>query len=89
MKIGKNSDLIDRCGIARVWALPVSHWANAPCAIHDREYLLNESGDQNKSRKQVDREFLRNMLSTAKGVKQKATAYLFYTVARVGGHFYW
>lgn len=89
MKIGKNSDVKDQCGIARVWALPDKHWATSACAIHDAEYLLNESHSQNKTRKQVDREFLNNMLDGAGTLKRKATAYALYCIARIGGYFYW
>lgn len=90
MSIGKNSDTnFEGCGISKIWALPSTHWATSACQVHDAEYLLNEWRTQNKTRKQVDREFLASMLEHASSARRKATAYFLYAVARVGGAFYW
>lgn len=42
------------------------------CAIHDIEYKKKEAGTQTKTRKQVDDEFLANMMAVVR--KQKSIA---------------
>jgi len=83
------SDPEDICGISKWWGLPNSPFSS-DCAAHDIEHLKQEAGTQTKSRKQVDREFLANMLKTAGNSRTlKLRAYLFYGVVRTFGWIYW
>ncbi len=83
----------DRCG-AGFLRLPKRHPLTRACKVHDIEYLMARDGNQLKSRKQIDEEFLYNMeyiADTEYGCYWRlvmlAQARIFYWTVRVVGKF--
>jgi len=79
------------CGISWLWILPKDHPFIDSCSIHDKQYDMRISGENNDlSSYSVDRAFLASMLSKAgDSLKLRAQAYLFYGLARTWGKFRW
>jgi len=84
----------DKCG-AYIFATKSDSVFTPACRIHDLEYVKNETGEQNKTRLQIDKEFLQNLLVIANehsGVRKTylvTRAYMYYGLVRVFGGLVW
>jgi hypothetical protein len=83
----------DRCG-AGFLRLPKRHSLTPACKIHDIEYMMARDGNQIKTRRTIDLEFLDNMLFIADTEYPRYTrwfgfaqSYIFYGLVRVVGKF--
>lgn len=82
-------DECEGCGIGYLGLIEtVSPFVTA-CKIHDLEFSLKEQGKQSKTRAQVDRQFLENMLRVATTFRLRALAYVYYGLARTLGGLFW
>lgn len=80
-------DLIERCGV-RVLSLPTSHPLNDACSIHDKKYS-NKVYQLFHTRKQADRELLRDLQLVAGKSWHQILSYPFYWLSRIFGKKYW
>lgn len=83
-----NDDAVG-CGISYIGLFEASSAFQAACAMHDLEFEKNEAGTQPKTRAQVDREFLDNMLAVAPTFRLRARAYVYFGLARTFGGLFW
>ena len=76
------------CGI---WPILISRSEKftKACIGHDSEFVFNDTGEQTKSRKQVDQEFLGRMLEVSGRSWDRIVAYSYYGIARLLGGFWW
>ena len=81
-------DDAEGCGYSPIiWNDPTLFSA---CAIHDAEYGSNFLRQSEKTRAQVDKEFLSNMLDLSKGKPlARARAYVYYWIVRAVGGLFW
>lgn len=59
------------------------------CIGHDSEFVFNDTGEQTKTRKQVDDEFLARMLEVSEEGWDYVVAYFYYGLARSVGWIWW
>lgn len=85
----------DRCGGGFLHT-PQSDKLTPACEVHDHEYVKAESGEQTKSRKQVDDQFLDQMLTLVAYEKNSwkrglltVQAYTYYGIVRLVGGLFW
>jgi hypothetical protein len=82
-------DECEGCGIGYLGLIETVSPFVPACLVHDLEFSLKEHGKQTKSRAQVDREFLENMLRVATTFRLRALAYVYYGLARSLGGLFW
>lgn len=76
------------CGIKFIWAKPndiSNDIFSSACQQHDQDYDSKISGAQTLTLKEIDDNFLANMLSVAETRFDKARAYFYYGLARIWG----
>ena len=79
------TDEWDGLGISWLWGLPETHPFQQPGLNHDAHYELHDV-----SQLEADKQFLRECVSIADGsLKLRAEAYLFYSIVRMIGWYYW
>ena len=82
------SDNVDKCGIKGIVTWTPDGF-KAACREHDNAYVLNESGEQPLSRKEVDRQLLVRLLANSDTKIKRIGAYVYYGISRVFGGFFW
>ena len=83
------ADKKDRCGVGLLSSDASDPFIDA-CKWHDRAYVDKENKISILSRKQVDEQFLKQMLLIASGRKRLVIkAYAYYYAARLFGGYLW
>lgn len=77
-----------QCGIWKL-LIPTSEKFTKACIGHDSEFVFNDTGEQTKTRKQVDDEFLARMLEVSERSWDRIVAYTYYWIARALGGLFW
>lgn len=79
----------DRCGVGLLSTGSSDPFSDS-CTWHDKSYMAKEAKKSMLSRRQVDRQFLRQMLLIAgDNRKLRARAYFYYYAARLFGGPLW
>ena len=85
-----SDDPVPGCGISRIWETSPQDPFFKACKIHDEDYESGSPAQQVSTRKEVDDEFLSQMLRAAgTSFLLQSRAYLYYATVRVLGWRWW